>query len=352
VVVGYSGRDESVMQALDDALGGRGAFPAGLFWLHRGERPLVPRVAQLLIRAAAAGVESAAVVVENFDEALHDLLRLLPGLDTSTLDTFAKERRRWTAAPRPAGTRGWPAVRLNALPVVQSPTVCRRVVCQVGGYVEARAAVQQADVDVLVARTRMGVLAFGADSAVRAAFQPHAITDFDLHSIEAHRLRYESGERGLLRDALIRAVARHRGLDVVRRRSCDLVAPMYPQAASWAPLRRLVGTLTGTVAGYPELRWREGLSTRLDWADDRLWLLFEPHMVFDGMTGENKAAATDFARERTVKRYNRVLNDLIDFWAEALAGDGGDLRALGIADGVDAVFRLSAETGFSQRAGA
>jgi hypothetical protein len=88
----------------------------------------------------------------------------------------------------------------------------------------------------------------------------------------------------------------------------------------------------------------------LDWADDRLWLLVEPRIVFDGLTQENKSVAADFARERTVKRYNRQLNELIDFWGGVLAGDGGDLRALGIGDGVDAVFRLSSDTAFSWRA--
>ena len=57
-----------------------------------------------------------------------------------------------------------------------------------------------------------------------------------------------------------------------------------------------------------------------------------------------------FARERAVKRYNRQLNDLIEFWAFFLAGDGGDLRALAIGDGVDAAFRLASNTGFSRRA--
>jgi hypothetical protein len=73
--------------------------------------------------------------------------------------------------------------------------------------------------------------------------------------------------------------------------------------------------------------------------------------VFEGISDENRAVATDFARERTVRRYNRQLNTLIAFWAKHLAGDGGDLRTLGIGDGVDAVFRLSADTGFSRRYG-
>jgi hypothetical protein len=133
VVAGYSGRDDSVMGALEEALERPGAFPAGLFWLHRGEEPPLPRVIQLLTHAAVAGVESALVMVDNFDEALRDLVRLVKGIDTTVLDTFAVERRRWSGAPYLGGSRGWPVVRLNALPVVQAPSVCRRVVCQIGG---------------------------------------------------------------------------------------------------------------------------------------------------------------------------------------------------------------------------
>ena len=95
---------------------------------------MLPRVGQFLRRAADKGVEAALVQIENFDEALRDLVRLQTGVDTSALDTFAIGRKRWTAAPRPTGGRGWPVVRLNALPVTLIPTVCRRVVCQIGGY--------------------------------------------------------------------------------------------------------------------------------------------------------------------------------------------------------------------------
>ena len=117
-------------------------------------------------------------------------------------------------------------------------------------------------------------------------------------------------------------------------------------------LRNQVGVLAGRVKGMPELRWHEGVGIRLEWADDRLWLLIEPRTVFEGITVGNKAIAADFARERTVKRYNRQLNGLVGFWAKFLAGDGGDLQSLCIGDGVDAVFRLGADTAFSRRSGA
>jgi hypothetical protein len=193
-------------------------------------------------------------------------------------------------------------------------------------------------------------LAFGADADVHAAFHAYGITQFDLHTIELRRLRYESGERGLLRDALTRAITRQRGLNSTRHRSTDLLTPVDPQDVSWTPLRRLVGILSGAVASNPELVWCEGIAIRLDWADDRLWLLVEPRTVFEGITEENKAAAADFARERSVRRYNRQLNDLIAFWSALLAGGGEEMRALGIGVGVDATFRLSSDTGFSKRA--
>jgi hypothetical protein len=158
IVAGYSGRDSSVMDTLEEALRQTGTFPAGLFWLHRGETPPSPRVHQLLARAAGLGIEATLVRVENFDETLRDLVRLKTGIDASVLDQFAVERRRWSAAPRPTGSRGWPVVRLNALPVTQTPSVCRRIVCGIGGYSDLRGAVESAKVDVLVARTKAGVL--------------------------------------------------------------------------------------------------------------------------------------------------------------------------------------------------
>lgn len=350
VIAGYSGRDDSIMDTLEETLEQEDTFPAGLFWLHRGNDPPLPRVGQLLGQATDAGVEAALVCVENFDETLRDLMRLINDIDTAVLDEFATERRRWSGAPRPGGGRGWPVVRLNALPVTQSPSLCRRIVCQIGGYAEVREAVEEAAVDILVARVRAGVLAFGSDADVRAAFASYEIDEFEVHTIETRRLRYESGERGLLRNALARALVRAHDLDLTRRGSTDLLAPADPEDSTWAPLRRQVGKLTGTVKGHSDLRWREGVGTRLDWANDHLWLLIEPRTVFDGITDDNKAAAADFARERTVKRYNRQLNDLIAFWADLLASDGDDLRTLGVGDGVDAVFRLSSDTAFSPRA--
>ncbi len=346
---GYSGRDDSIMDALEAALDQTSPFPGGLFWLQRGEGPPFPRVARLLLKAAAKDIDGGLVSIENFDETLRDLVRLVDGLDTRSLDAFASDRRIWSPATRPSGGRGFPVIRLNGLELTTTPSVCRRLDCMIGGHAEVVAAVEMAGVDVLATRTKKGVLAFGSDADVRKAFGPHGIKEFDLHPIELRRLRYESQERGLLRQALSHALAREHGMTLDRRRSKDLLAPAVPADARWAPLKKLVGSLAGTVPKHPELGWQEGVAIRLDWADDRLWLLFEPRTIFLGMTDENRAVATDFARERTVRRYNRALNDMISFWADLMSGSGAELRALGASAGVDAVFKLGLSTAFSKR---
>ena len=349
VLVGYSGRDDSVMDSLDEAISKPNAFPAGLFWLHRGDDSPLPRVAHLLRRAQYGGIEAALVSIDNFDEVMRDLIRLNGELDTTALDTFAQERQVWSPAPISRGRKRRPVIRLNALELERTPSVCRLVVCKIGGTAEVREAVRRAGVNVIAVRSQRGVLAFGADVDVRAAFKQFGIEHFDLHTFDQHRQRYDSTERGLLREAMTSALERQGDLAAIRRRHSDLLAPRDPMNEEWSHLRRMVGTPTGTVTGHPDLRWREGVGVRLDWASDRLWMLFEPRIVFDGLDDASRFVASEFARERTARRYNRKLNELLDFWSKYLSQNGAELRAIGTGDGVDAVFQLSTRTAGSWR---
>ena len=142
------------------------------------------------------------VGIDNFDETMRDLIRLSPNLDTTELETFASDRKVWTPPPHPNGNGGFPVIRLNGLEIKALPTVCRLVTCTIGGQAKVVDAIETANVPVLAARTKSGVLAFGSDEQVRKAFEPYSIETFDLHSIEVRRLQNDSQERGLLRHAL------------------------------------------------------------------------------------------------------------------------------------------------------
>lgn len=348
VVCGYSGRDKSIMDAFRSAIAENTGFPNGFFWLHRGHDDPVDTVVQLLEDAKARGIEAALVRIESFDETLRDIVRISTGIDMQPLDRFGKDRARLSDATIPVGKIEFPVLRYNAIRVSQFPTVCRRIVCNIGGAKEVREAVANSGLNVIAARVRAGVLLFGSDADVRKIFGGCAIADFDLHAFDQKKFRFDSAERGLLRRAVSLAIARNREMGITHHRDGDLLTPKNIDDVLWSPLKKLVGKLEGEITGT-SLTWREGVGLRLDWANEELWLLVEPRTVFHGQNQENKGAAANFSRERTATRYNKKLNDLIDFWTKLIAGDGSTISSLGVTEGVDAGFDLSYVNGFSRR---
>ena len=351
VMAGYSGRDSSVMSALEESLQ-KDSFPAGLFWLQHGEDIPEPRVVQLLNFARKLGIETGLVRIENFDEALLDLIGFFNDLDVQILETFALERSIRTGAwlyPKSDGP-GWPVIRMNALPVVQVPTECRGVVCEIGGTGEVRRAIERSGANVIAARSKAQVLAFGGNSEISRAFEPFGITKDTIHLFDSRRQLFESSERGLLRQGLTRALARKFNMELTQFRKSDSLVPVNPREETWKPLQSQVKVLAGSLQEHPELQWKEGISIRMDWGANQLWLQLEPRPIFGDYDFRKKHLVDEFLREKSARRYNKQLNDLVHFWANLLAAEEEELCAFGIDDGFDAVYKLSPTTGFSRRA--
>ncbi len=70
MVIGYSGRDQSIMDALEEAIDGGQGYPRGLVWFHRPDGPVFERVSALISKATAAGIQAQIVEVQTFDELL------------------------------------------------------------------------------------------------------------------------------------------------------------------------------------------------------------------------------------------------------------------------------------------
>lgn len=349
IVAGYSGRDDSVMDTLERAIG-TGTFPSGLFWLHRNDHKLLPRVTRLLCKAVELGIEAAFVRIENFDECLRDVVRLISDLDTTLLDEFATKKSRWSPAPKLTGKATWPVVRLNALQFKQIPAHCRRVVCDIGGYAEVRKSIIAAGCNFPFARIRAGVLCFGEDEVIRSVFSSYSIDEFDFYTLDPRRLRSDSAENGLIRDTLARALAKAHEMEVFPQRARTTLVPLNDDDEGWSDLRNIVDSnIRGVVESESELEWLEGVSIQIGWTGNEPLLLFRPQIVFRNISDLNKFTAADFARERVAKRYNTCLNHLLEFWSRKLSANGEELSALDVGEGVDGIFCLSSTTVFSRR---
>lgn len=350
IVAGYSGRDSSIMDVLDEAVAEGRGFPSGLFWLNRAGGATLPRVQALIARASAAGITAHEVTISTFDELMMDIVKMTE-LPAALAERLSPRGRFRSAAPMLRAKRGFPVLRLNALRLDPAPASCRRVQCSIGGVAEVREAIKTTGANCIAMRSRAGVLAFGRDADVRAAFASFDVSSFDLHAISSHRLKYESAEHSLLQQAIAAALSRERPLLVDQRRP-GYVARIDPVRAGeklLEPLRAVVkGELHGKLANG--VHWAEAVRLRLEHRRSALWLLFEPTVwVERAQRAEDQEVAAEFVRQRLAGRYNSLANALFEKWAGVLAGgtEVGEVRAFGIGDGVDAAFSIHATTAFA-----
>ncbi len=356
VVVGYSGRDESVMSALAAALDAPQPFPHGLFWLHLGPDPPLESVTSLLGRSRSVGVDARLVPIETFDEVMARLLHLedLPDELQRFVSPPAEARRlaELTVPPPSPGT--WPVLRLNALRMPSFPTTARLVRCRIGGTREVRQAIEAAGSRVVAVRRGDGVIAFGPDDEVRRTFDPFGVETFDLAPIDPTGLqRGGSTDLGLLYDALPLAVTRERPLRAVGRGRTHLVAVDARSAGD--VLGPLIEAAGGAVHGSLDTgeRWSEAARLRLEHRFGALWLLLEPAVLVEGEGPDMTEEAKLFRRERVARRYNAQWEAVLLAWSKVIRGGDqeAELRAFGIGDGVDAVFRLAPAASHSRRGG-
>ena len=356
-VVGYSGRDASVMEALGEALDDGRGFPSGLFWFKRSQDEPFKAVVDLIERARSLGIDAHIVEAEAFDELFVDLVRYLPQTAEKLPNLDNDVRPRLTSTSPRKSERSTPAIRTNALAVVSRPALCRLVECNIGGFEQIEQAIKTAGVDIVARRVRQGVIAFGKDADIRKAFEPFDIKAFDTHPLSAQRLVRETGERGLVREALFRAVGQTTEMELRRRRRTAVLLPDPARvgasafnAGSVRPVDRVSGVVDGT-----SVDWTEACSLRVDYRLDQVWLLIQPMVVTslpEDASEDVVEATREFVRERRAGRHNRQANALLDGWISLIFGSEQSVRCrtFGIGDGVDAEFELLRTSAFSGQA--
>lgn len=381
VVIGYSGRDASVMDALTEALSAPNAFPGGIFWVARSAHSVLPAVATFLEAARQAGISAAIVESQTFDELAADIAdniamppRLLSHVYQSRPEPVLRDVPLPTQERRP-----FPVLQCSAIPILSMLTVARRIEVNAPiTTVRARELLREAEVRALAVSNGRDIAAFGSDGDLERAFA--SVGGRLAGTIELHPDK-DSWALGLLYDALTRAVCRGRPLFARMRRRGHfvLVANGSPKDSKAAAdlrneqLSRLKQAysfaLVGRVPNHNH-PFNEGVKLRLDQAAGRWWCVFEPmtHVEIpcpDGNEGLADDESPDFApvslrqgdpvvewvRERWATRFNPVWARIISAWADLLVGQDGDtLCALGLHEGsgVDAVFQLSPVTGWSR----
>lgn len=377
VVVGYSGRDDSVMAALRDVLKESNPYPGGIYWVTRSPPELLPAVREFLESALAKGVSAHIVQSENFDEFAGDLA------DTIEFGDVLEQHIRAGQSPPVARLVALPShealttpiLRFSALRVMSLPKVARRLqLTKPANVREVRECLKQAKVKACIASVGNEYAVFGSDSQLMSAlkeFGPRLAGTIELDPIS------NSWAVGLIYDALTKALCKGRPLNprLSRRGHSVLVSAGHPQEDEERRSRRMkdlaglqlayVDSLVGKVSslGFP---FNESVRIRLEQSVGHWWCVFDPCTSVELPREEYVAGKTetlpedatttfqwkpnpaaDWTRERWARRYNQKWASIIDSWSKML---GGDVRAFWIdeADGIDAAFSIGSVTAWSR----
>lgn len=368
VVVGYSGRDASVMKALTDALAVEGAYPGGIYWMTRSPSGLLPAVHEFLKTAAAKGVSANLLVSETFDELAGDLEDVLAFEEV--LKQHIQEAgptKTVIPVPLPANeARRDPILRCSALRITQMPATARRISFKKpASIIEVRGLLKAAKVGGSIAAAGRDFAAFGKDKELLAALAPLEPT---LAGEIALYPEHDSWALGLLYDAFVRAVCRGRPLHprlrskghrvvVAGDRDGEDGARRAKRLKALGPLKSAYGVPLYGRTSPSDLPFNEALDLRLEQVSGKWWCVFDAFTHVD--LPEIEAArddepvrfrinpAADWLRERWAQRYNRKWTAIIDAWSQLLAGEAR-ICWLNDGEGIDAVFQVGSVSAWSR----
>lgn len=385
--VGYSGRDSSILEALNEVLSSPSPFPNGLYWVTSSTSRLLPAVTEFLNRARAAGVDVSVVECTTFDELVAEIVK------TTDLPQIIYDR---VMAGRPtprlvpvqiphARARAFPVLRYSAILLQSMPTTARHIrLAQSTTSAEIREIFKAKRCRATAAALGRELAVFGRDQEIIDALAP--LGPSLAGTIELDPVA-DSWAMGLLYDTLVRSLARQRPLIPRLRRSGHVLVVATPRDGDdpertrrqRQDLSRLRGAydanLFGTVPklGFP---FQEGVHIKLEQVDGKWWCGFEPYTFVQLPPHESRQVdatqdsapeqtpaemglqahrrgdpAGDWRRERWAPRYNKHWAGIIGAWAQLLTEMGGTTRsAFGLEEGtgIDAVFKVSPVTGFSR----
>jgi NAD-dependent SIR2 family protein deacetylase len=365
VIVGYSGRDQSVMTVLAQALDDAGSFPAGINWCYRLTEPPADTVVEFLTAAAATGRTVMAVPVDNFIEFAGTIERAVRF--PANVRTDLAQRRPpaiVTPAPFPTGhTRSYPILRLNAVPVMMPSQVQRLSENAPSDLAAINEAVRRARIRALVARRSGGQLvAVGHDAQLAEVLRPLGISLTEqLEELNWGAATVDPADLGLALDAITIGLGRTDGLRHVLSRRAHQVRVADSKLSSLERLRSACGSLMGTVP-RTSLAWAEAVQLTIERRNAIWWLLVGPEIWVSPASGpvtdENRddwradrAAAAEFVRNRRATRYNREANAILDAWVRLLCNGRGprEVRTWNLVpgDGIDPAFTIGGLTAFS-----
>lgn len=327
VVVGFSGRDRSVMDALREAFARPG--DTGIYWLTLAGCEPGPQVQELLAAARAFNRPAEVIAIDGFDVFLLALAKYLLREDAAACAEIAAIASNAHTRPAPfeaSARRGTPDIfKSNSWPVDAPTCVHTFVGDKIDGWDDLRRLIDTSGLPICAGLTRGRVVALGRREDLAACFaavMSGAIEQLDLAPDDL--FWEDSVPLAVLREGLARALVRD-GVAVAR------------QGRRWYAY--LAGTPQTVRHHGLTLRYHHAAELRLELRAHRLFLSVIPDRYFpddrpEGCTNELVAVVK---AQLLGRQWNQPFNEELNAWRKRLGLRG---------EAVNLVFPRGHETGF------
>jgi NAD-dependent SIR2 family protein deacetylase len=321
IIVGYSGRDDSVMSALEMA-DADGEMRHGLFWCIREGGQPTERVKTLVQRVVHRTGRGGFIEITSFDDLMFRLYRQYDLKDAhieEKTEALFEQRRPFVVVTKREPRN---PLKTNASKIMEYPTTLYRFPTSIETWRELREIISQ---HPIVAGLLSGhVLASGNRELIRTTFGVKMVGSIELVDIRPADLRYaDSVVMGLLYDMIGQSLTDQYGLYGVGHRSRSFY---IPDPAIYKKERAFEFTHKGKQTSVPrateytmsgqDFVINEAFTYQLDFHEDTLWFILEPRVVVTS-DGQNLATVEQrrvIANDVMSERYNRQAHERLLFW--------------------------------------
>lgn len=367
VVVGYSGRDQNVMNAFDKAIENENAFPKGLFWINSVQGYVFPGVTSLIEKAKAKGIAAEIIDGDTFDGLMGSIWKQLPS-KPEEFDT--KIRRSIFQIPqinRPITNTQYPLIRMNSFSVKEMPVKCLSIETNIDlSSLEFKERLIQAKSSAIVQK-ESSILAWGPMNEIHKIIKPEEIIkseEFDLKDA-LKNFKQNSLLNAFYTRAVVRALLKDKPL-VIKKRHGSFYAVISSKHEKFSEIETVLKSalkkwdynskkmveprsLAGFVNGVPATYWMECVEISLEHIDNNFWIVLVPDIWIE--PGQKRREVRDFLTNMKRSRFNKTQNDLLQAWKKILFGDGSetDLSAFDESVENNPTFKIQTTSAYSFR---
>ncbi len=353
-VMGYSGRDQSILTILRNAIEKVNSFPNGLFWFKREGSVPSKEIIDLIEYAKSKGKQAEFVDIITFDTAWADIVKGFDNILPQDLQKLNENYHRTTNSPMPSKGRKYPLIRINAIPILKYPATARLFKCEAGNTREIKQLIENSKSPLLAIRKQTGIVGFGNDEEFERVFGNSSLCEHDIFQITERDLMYDDSVlRGLLTSAVLQALANTAPFRTSKRRDKNILFPNPKNLndSIFSPLKAIHPNISGKIPDTT-LTWVIALEIQIKYILQQPLLVLSPTVIVSKVLNQNDGKKiAPFIKEFTALWYNKKYDEALNSWISVLFSDKREIVVSAFEDnikGINATFKLSRTTTYTK----